>query len=253
MSWSPSPPDPFVPGDELFTGGNGPDSAAGLDGADTLLGSGGADTLDDGFNLDTVVFTGASGAVVVDLGTQTVSGPGAGGVVISSIAAVVGSAFDDRVTGNDLGQVLDGGDGARRHPGTLRRHRGATGWRGRDPGRLRWAGGRWLPVRLTKVAGRVRRASKLLRSLGRRTLVGGYVNRAMLALPNVGCHIDNAPSTVVAIICVDAQAIGRSGGSRLTRLLRFEIGADSVMPYAARRIRAVLVRSGPTDRADIIS
>lgn len=102
-------------GDDSLNGSNNNDQLFGGDGDDTLIGSEGADIINGGTNTavgDTVSYTNSAGFVTVDLlaGTATGSGHGTGDTLIG-IENIIGSAFDDSLTGNNLSNVLTGGSG----------------------------------------------------------------------------------------------------------------------------------------------
>lgn len=94
-------------GDDLVYGGAGNDSLEGGAGNDTLIGEGGADTLEGGAGLDVVDYSGSSAAVEVNLSDGTYSGGDAQGDVGGGIDGIIGSDFDDTLTGYD--GVFDGG------------------------------------------------------------------------------------------------------------------------------------------------
>ncbi|GAA4018580.1 beta strand repeat-containing protein [Actimicrobium antarcticum] len=92
----------------------GDDNANRLDGGagdDLLEGRGGADQLIGGAGFDTVSYATSAGAVVVNLATRQGSGGDAQGDTFSGIEAVIGSAFDDTLTGDAGANTLDGGAG----------------------------------------------------------------------------------------------------------------------------------------------
>jgi Ca2+-binding RTX toxin-like protein len=97
------------PGDNVLNGGAG---------NDILEGRGGADTLNGGSGFDFASYESSPGAVTVRLpgvgsDTQTALAIGADAVgdTFSSIEGLVGSRFDDHLTGNSLNNVLVGGLG----------------------------------------------------------------------------------------------------------------------------------------------
>jgi Ca2+-binding RTX toxin-like protein len=100
-------------GDDRLFGNGGNDSPAGGDGDDTLTGGAGADTLGGGVGVDTASYVSSSAAVQVDLNVtvpQSNTGDAAGDRLIS-IENVLGSTFDDTLTGNAQSNVLSGGAG----------------------------------------------------------------------------------------------------------------------------------------------
>lgn len=96
--------------DDTLTGDGSVNKLDGGLGNDFLIGGAGADSLIGGGGTDTASYTTASSAVVV-----TINGAGtlgdASGDVLTSIENLVGSAFDDTLTGDGLGNVMDGGLG----------------------------------------------------------------------------------------------------------------------------------------------
>jgi Ca2+-binding RTX toxin-like protein len=98
------------PGNNVLNGGGG---------NDLLEGRGGADTLNGGDGLDIASYETSPGAVMVqlpgvgaDTQTQSASGADATGDTFSSIEGLVGSRFNDTLTGNSLDNVLAGGIGS---------------------------------------------------------------------------------------------------------------------------------------------
>ena len=97
------------PGDNVLNGGAG---------NDILEGRGGADTLNGGSGFDFASYETSPGAVIVrlpgvgsDTQTAVATGADAAGDTFSSIEGLVGSRFDDHLTGNSLNNVLVGGLG----------------------------------------------------------------------------------------------------------------------------------------------
>lgn len=112
------------PGDDRLYGGldsRGADRAGVFLVGDVLRGGPGDDLLDLGDDTrrghkppDTVSYDAATGPVVVDLsgeGAGTATGQGVDTIVLSTQAAVVGSAFDDTITGSTRDDKLAGGPG----------------------------------------------------------------------------------------------------------------------------------------------
>jgi Ca2+-binding RTX toxin-like protein len=99
-------------GDDALSGGDGDDTLAGGAGRDTLMGGLGADSLDGGDGVDTADYGSSNAAVYVDLSKLTAqSGGHAQGDILTNIENVVGSGFDDTLSGNAAANVLDGGAG----------------------------------------------------------------------------------------------------------------------------------------------
>jgi VCBS repeat-containing protein len=97
-------------GDDVLIGKGGNDLLNGGDGNDLLAGGAGNDALSGGNGSDTAVYIDASSSVTVNLGTGTASG-GDGNDTLNSIENVIGSAFNDSLTGNGGANVLTGGGG----------------------------------------------------------------------------------------------------------------------------------------------
>jgi Ca2+-binding RTX toxin-like protein len=98
-------------GDDTINGGTGDDHLWGNAGNDTLIGGAGADVFAGGAGLDTVDYSATVDGVSVDLTLNTASGPDAAGDTFNSIENLIGSAFDDTLTGNLAANVLSGGAG----------------------------------------------------------------------------------------------------------------------------------------------
>jgi Ca2+-binding RTX toxin-like protein len=123
-------------GNDILDGGNDGDILYGEAGADTIIGGAGQDYLDGGAGIDTVVYTGSSAGVTIDLANGTANGGDGDGPVqivgrgttirhdiLSGFENAVGSSFDDHIIGtaqrNELSggagdDTLTGGDGADR-------------------------------------------------------------------------------------------------------------------------------------------
>ncbi|MDI3336249.1 Hint domain-containing protein [Defluviimonas aestuarii] len=99
-------------GNDVISGGSGNDVIFAGDGNDTLQGGAGADTLYGGSGTDTVSYSGSGSAVNVNLSTNTAVGGNATGDVLNSIEGVIGSGFDDTLTGSAGPNYIDGGAGA---------------------------------------------------------------------------------------------------------------------------------------------
>lgn len=119
--------------DDLINGTDSGDTIAGGLGDDTLMGNGGndrlvsdegADTLDGGSGVDLADYSASTSAVTIDLSLgsdpQTASDPVNGiehGDRLANIEGVIGSDFDDTLTGNAHGNHLEGGAGQDRLAG----------------------------------------------------------------------------------------------------------------------------------------
>ena len=102
-------------GNDQLSGGEGNDTINGFGGNDTIFagGSGGDDLVDGGSGRDSIDFrfTAQSG-IVADFGAGTIVGGGPGSISFTSIERVVGSVFNDAMTGNAAAQNLTGQGGA---------------------------------------------------------------------------------------------------------------------------------------------
>lgn len=99
-------------GDDVLNGGAGNDILLGLLGNDTLNGGDGDDLIDGGAGIDTVVYSDAASGVTVDLAITTAQDTiGAGIDTILNVENIVGSAFNDTLTGNSQANTMVGGDG----------------------------------------------------------------------------------------------------------------------------------------------
>ncbi|MGB9143217.1 MAG: calcium-binding protein, partial [Aestuariivirga sp.] len=93
--------------DDILTGDAGSNVIDGGVGNDTLEGGAGADTLVGGVGVDTALYGNSSVGVTVSLST----GVSSDGDTLSGIENVVGSSFNDVLTGDAGVNVLDGGAG----------------------------------------------------------------------------------------------------------------------------------------------
>ncbi|MCV6596708.1 MAG: type I secretion C-terminal target domain-containing protein [Mangrovicoccus sp.] len=95
-------------GDDSLNGGAGNDTLDGGNGADTLLGGAGADDLRGGEGFDYASYDDFSAAVTVDL-----SGDNDGsGDTFDKIEGLIGSSYNDTLTGDDEDNIIRGGSGA---------------------------------------------------------------------------------------------------------------------------------------------
>lgn len=100
-------------GADTLVGGNGDDSLWGEAGDDHFDGGLGNDTIDGGAGSDTADYTSATSRVEVDLSIiEDQLTRGAGVDTLISIENLIGSNFDDVLTGSVGGNILRGGDGA---------------------------------------------------------------------------------------------------------------------------------------------
>ncbi len=97
-------------GDSLY-GDEGDDKLYGEMGDDHLEGGLGSDRLDGGMGIDTVYYTQSSQSVRVNLLTGIASGGDAEGDTFFSIEHLVGSAFNDQLSGNNEDNFIYGGEG----------------------------------------------------------------------------------------------------------------------------------------------
>ncbi|WP_316154520.1 VCBS domain-containing protein [Cupriavidus sp. BIC8F] len=102
---------------DVFIGGNAADTLKGGTGDDVLRGGAGDDTLDGGAGIDMLDFSDASSAVTFTL-TQSSSGTlvnltsvGLDRDTYSNMEGVIGSRFNDTLTGSSAGDVVRGGAG----------------------------------------------------------------------------------------------------------------------------------------------
>lgn len=98
-------------GNDTLRGGGGNDTLIGGDGDDVLAGGGGQDTLDGGDGIDTADHSDIGVAVDVDLSAGTAE-YGMVNETLTSIENVIGTNFDDTLTGDDGDNLIAGGDGA---------------------------------------------------------------------------------------------------------------------------------------------
>jgi len=96
---------------DTLVGSSGSDSLYGGAGNDSLVGGAGADLLDGGTGNDTVDYSASSAGVSVDLSTGHGAGGDAAGDTLTSIEAVIGSNFDDTLSGGSGSESLFGGAG----------------------------------------------------------------------------------------------------------------------------------------------
>ena len=99
-------------GNDFVLGGAGNDSISGIAGEDTIEGGIGADTLNGGAGTaDVLSYASSSAAVNINLETPSATGGDATGDVISFFENILGSAFDDTLTGDGSANTIFGGAG----------------------------------------------------------------------------------------------------------------------------------------------
>ncbi|WP_052121325.1 calcium-binding protein [Inquilinus limosus] len=108
-------------GNDSLRGGAGDDMIDGGDGNDILEGGAGADQLTGGAGIDTALYASSAAGVTVVIGGGAGTGGDAQGDTLTGIEQVMGSGFDDTITGDANGNtlwglagddVLTGGSGA---------------------------------------------------------------------------------------------------------------------------------------------
>jgi Ca2+-binding RTX toxin-like protein len=98
-------------GNDVINGRAGNDALHGGIDNDVLTGGAGADALDGGSGSDTASYTGSGVAVTVGLDAGTGLGGDAQGDTLTGIENLIGSAFNDKLTGDGNDNVLTGGAG----------------------------------------------------------------------------------------------------------------------------------------------
>lgn len=98
-------------GADVMTGTSGDDAFFGLGGNDWINGSAGADLINGGDGVDTVDYSASPAAVAVDLLNNFGQGGYAQGDTYQSVENIVGSAFNDWLSGDNGANRLDGGGG----------------------------------------------------------------------------------------------------------------------------------------------
>ena len=98
-------------GNDVINGGAGNDTLQGGADDDILIGGAGADALDGGAGNDTASYASSTAAVTVDLNAGTGLGGDAQGDTLTNIENLIGSAFNDTLTGDGNDNVLTGGAG----------------------------------------------------------------------------------------------------------------------------------------------
>ena len=96
---------------ENVTGSALADNLTGSTGDNVILGAAGADTMNGGTGVDTVSYAGSNVAVQVNILANTAAGGHAAGDIISNFENIIGSSFNDTLTGNTLANSIAGGLG----------------------------------------------------------------------------------------------------------------------------------------------
>jgi Ca2+-binding RTX toxin-like protein len=102
-------------GNDVLYGEGGDDWLDGGPGDDTLLGGAGSNVLDGSVGNDTADYSGQPGGVTADLGAASpqVTDNGAGGIdVLGSVENLIGSSYNDTLTGDAGANLIDGGPGS---------------------------------------------------------------------------------------------------------------------------------------------
>ena len=99
---------------ENITGSDHDDTLTGNDAANWLEGGAGADRLYGGAGDDWVVYWLSDAGVTVNLEDGTGKGGHAEGDMMTDVENIIGSVYDDTLTGNDAANWLEGGPGADR-------------------------------------------------------------------------------------------------------------------------------------------
>jgi Ca2+-binding RTX toxin-like protein len=98
-------------GNDILSGGAGNDILLGGADTDSLVGGDGSDYLDGGSEFDVADYGASTSAVTVGLDGSIGIGGTAQGDTLLNIESIIGSAFDDVLTGGSVDDRLDGGAG----------------------------------------------------------------------------------------------------------------------------------------------
>lgn len=98
-------------GNDTVIGKEGNDIIDGGAGNDLIIGGAGADQIEGGSGFDTASYVGSDAAVNVSLGTGNGTGGHAQGDRVLRVENLIGSSFNDTLSGNSGVNVLQGGDG----------------------------------------------------------------------------------------------------------------------------------------------
>jgi Ca2+-binding RTX toxin-like protein len=98
-------------GNDTLLGGQGNDTLYGEAGDDLLNGGAGSDVLDGGVGIDTATYANSTLGVTANLASSEFNTNEAAGDAYASIENLIGSGFNDRLTGDASDNVIDGGAG----------------------------------------------------------------------------------------------------------------------------------------------
>ncbi|TSD88556.1 hemolysin [Mycobacterium sp. KBS0706] len=96
---------------DTLIGSTGDNALSGGAGDDSITGGAGKDAIDGGTGLDRASYANSAAAVTISLTAGTASGGDAQGDVLTHIESLQGSAFNDKLSGDDGTNVLSGGAG----------------------------------------------------------------------------------------------------------------------------------------------
>jgi len=96
---------------DTLTGDNNANNIVGGSGDDTIEGKGGADVLDGGDGTDTLSYANSPSAVTVNLNVGTCSGGDAQGDTFTNFENLIGSQYNDKLTGDRNANIIKGGNG----------------------------------------------------------------------------------------------------------------------------------------------
>jgi Ca2+-binding RTX toxin-like protein len=96
---------------DTLIGDSGDNRLMGQGGNDVLVGGAGADNLIGGSGFDIAAYNTSQSSVIIDLAAGTGQGGDAEGDTLDGIEDVIGSSFNDQLTGNSGSNLLDGGAG----------------------------------------------------------------------------------------------------------------------------------------------
>lgn len=97
---------------DVIRAGGGNDYVDGGAGNDVIEGGAGDDTIDGGTENDTVSYATAGSAVTVNLATTTAQNTGGAGTdTITNVENLIGSAYNDTLTGDGNANIIEGGAG----------------------------------------------------------------------------------------------------------------------------------------------